>query len=414
VVPTPAERRHGALRVVLGVSGGIAAYKAVEVCRQLSDAGCEVAPVLTEAATRFVAPLTFTALASEPAKTSLFGDELDPIPHTRLGRWADVVLVAPATADLLARYASGMANDLLTATLLATRAPVVVAPAMHTEMWEHAAVRANLQTLRARGVAVVEPESGRLAGGDEGPGRLADPARICAAVLALRATDAVGALEGRGVLVTAGGTREAIDPVRVLTNRSSGRQGHAIAEEAARRGARVVLVTASSLTLADDVAGNVQRCDVESARQMRDAVRAHLSVVDVVVLAAAVADFRPATSATTKLRRSDGVPTIELEPTDDVLADVVDHRRDGQLVVGFAAETGDALERGREKLAKKGCDLLVVNDVAKPGAGFDVATNEVVILASDGTEEHVGMTTKQAVAARLLDSVGRRLARGGT
>jgi phosphopantothenoylcysteine decarboxylase/phosphopantothenate--cysteine ligase len=409
------EERHAALRVVLGVSGGIAAYKAVEVCRRLSDAGCEVAPVLTEAATRFVAPLTFTALAAQPAKTSLFGDDRDPIPHTRLGRWADVVLVAPATADLLARYASGMANDLLTATLLATAAPVVVAPAMHTEMWEHAAVQANLQTLRSRGVAVVEPESGRLAGGDEGHGRLADPARICAAVLALRATGAApGALRGTGVLVTAGGTREAIDPVRVLTNRSSGRQGHAIAEEAARRGARVVLVTASPLAVADDVAGDVRRLDVESAREMRDAVRANLASVEVVVLAAAVADFRPATSAPTKLKRSDGVPTIELEPTDDVLADVVDRRRPGQLIVGFAAETGEALERGREKLAKKGCDLLVVNDVAQPGAGFDVATNEVVILATDGTEEHVGMTTKQAVASRLLDSVGRRLGRGGT
>jgi phosphopantothenoylcysteine decarboxylase/phosphopantothenate--cysteine ligase len=396
---------------VLGVAGGIAAYKAVEVCRRLSDAGCEVAPVLTEAATRFVGPLTFTALAAQPAKTSLFGDERDPIPHTRLGRWADVVVVAPATADLLARYASGMANDLLTATLLATAAPVVVCPAMHTEMWQHAAVAANLEVLRSRGVVVVDPESGRLAGGDEGEGRLAAPERIVAAVLAACAPED-GPLRGRTVIVTAGGTREPIDPVRFLTNRSSGRQGHAIAEEAARRGAKVVLVTTSSLELDAAASGAVTRVDVETAREMRDAVRAHLADADVAILAAAVADFRPATSANAKLRRRDGVPQIELEPTDDVLADVVERRTSNQLIVGFAAETGDALDKGREKLAHKHCDLLVVNDVAKPGAGFDGDTNEVAILSDDGSVELVEMTTKRRVAAALLDRVGDRLAKG--
>jgi phosphopantothenoylcysteine decarboxylase/phosphopantothenate--cysteine ligase len=358
-----------------------------------------------------VAPLTFTALAAHPARTSLFGDDADPIPHTRLARWADVIVVAPATADLLARYATGRANDLLTATLLATTAPVVVCPAMHTEMWEHDAVAANLEVLRARGVRIVEPESGRLAGGDDGTGRLAATERIVAAVLATCAPPS-GPFRGRTVLVTAGGTREAIDPVRVLTNRSSGRQGHAVAEQAARAGAKVILVTTASLDLADDVADVITRVDVESAREMRDAVRAHLSNADVVVLAAAVADFRPASRAPVKLRRADGVPTLLLEPTDDVLADVVARRRDGQLIVGFAAETGDALVKGRAKLARKGCDLLVVNDVSQPGAGFDGDTNEVVILSDDEDAEHVAMTTKAKVATALLARVGVRLGKG--
>jgi phosphopantothenoylcysteine decarboxylase / phosphopantothenate---cysteine ligase len=394
------------------VAGGIAAYKAVEVCRRLTDEGCEVAPVLTEAATAFVAPLTFTALAAQPAKTSLFGDELDPIPHTRLGRWADVVVVAPATADLLARYATGLANDLLTATLLATTAPVVVCPAMHTEMWDHPSVKDNLEVLVGRGVVVVEPEAGRLAGGDEGPGRLAAPERICDVVLSVLARSEGTSLAGRTVVVTAGGTREPIDPVRVLTNRSSGRQGHAIAAAAALRGARVILVTASPLALDPGVAARVERHDVETARELHDAVLDVLGDADVVIMAAAVSDFRPADRSTTKLRRDHGVPTITLEATDDVLAAVVAKRRIGQVIVGFAAETTDAITNGRAKLAKKGCDLLVVNDVSAPGAGFDGATNEVVILADDGSEEHVALTSKQEVASRLLDSVVRRLAQG--
>ena len=395
---------------MLGVAGGIAAYKAVEVCRRLTDAGCEVAPVLTEAATAFVAPLTFSALAAQPARTSLFGDEADPIPHTRLGRWADVIVVAPATADLLARYAAGLANDLLTATLLATTAPVVVCPAMHAEMWAHPSVHDNLEVLRGRGVRVVDPESGRLAGGDEGPGRLAEPDRIVAAVLATAAP--TGPLAGRTVLVTAGGTREAIDPVRVLTNRSSGRQGHAIAEAAARLGAKVILVTASSLALDASVDALVDRRDVESARELHDAVLAVADDADVIVMAAAVSDFRPSRVATTKLRRADGVPTIQLEPTDDVLQAVVARRRHGQVIVGFAAETGDAVTRGAEKLVTKGCDLVVVNDVSKPGVGFDHETNEVVILGRDGEVAQVARTSKRAVAEALLDSVGRRLAEG--
>ena len=398
-------------RVVLGVAGGIAAYKAVEVLRRLTDAGCDVAPVLTDAATRFVAPLTFTALAAHPARTSLFGDEDDPIPHTRLGKWADVVVVAPATADLLARYAAGLANDLLTATLLATTAPVVVCPAMHAEMWAHPSVQENLEVLRRRGVVVVDPEEGRLAGGDEGAGRLVEPERVTAAVLAvLEPRD--GPLRGRTVVVTAGGTREPIDPVRVLTNRSSGRQGHAIAEAAARRGAKVVLVTASSLALDATVGALVDRRDVDTAAEMLDAVLAAAADADVVVMAAAVADFRPRGGSSTKLRRRDGVPTVELEATEDILGELVARRRAGQLVVGFAAETGDALTHGREKLARKGCDLLVVNDVAKPGVGFDHETNEVAILGADGTEQLVALTSKREVADALLDSVARRLAEG--
>jgi phosphopantothenoylcysteine decarboxylase/phosphopantothenate--cysteine ligase len=397
--------------VVLGVAGGIAAYKAVEVCRRLTDAGCEVAPVLTDAATQFVAPLTFSALAAKPARTSLFGDASDPIPHTRLGQWADAIVVAPATADLLARYASGMANDLLTATLLATRATVVVCPAMHTEMWEHPSVSDNLAVLTARGVIVVPPEVGRLAGGDEGAGRMADPATITAAVLGILDTGD-RSLAGRTVLVTAGGTREPIDPVRVLTNRSSGRQGHAIAEAAARRGAAVVLVTASPLGLDAACAPRVARHDVETAAEMHAAVLGALDDADVVVMAAAVADFRPVQGASQKLRRADGVPSVELEATEDILADVVAKRHDKLLVVGFAAETNDAVASAREKLARKGCDLVVVNDVSKPGVGFDHDTNEVVILGRDGSEEHVTLTSKRAVAEALLDSVARRLAQG--
>jgi phosphopantothenoylcysteine decarboxylase / phosphopantothenate---cysteine ligase len=320
-------------------------------------------------------------------------------------------VVAPATADLLARYAAGLANDLLTATLLATKAPVIVCPAMHTEMWEHPSVRDNLAVLAGRGVAVVEPDAGRLAGGDEGPGRLAAPERVVAAVLGVLGRSE-GTLRGRTVVVTAGGTREPIDPVRVLTNRSSGRQGHAIAEVAARRGARVVLVTASPLGLDPVLAPLVERRDVETAREMLDVVLEVATDADVVVMAAAVSDFRPTEPATTKLRRDEGVPTLALEPTDDVLVAVVAKRPAGQVVVGFAAETSDVLARARVKLATKGCDLLVVNDVSQPDVGFDHETNEVVILGDDGSEERVGLTTKQAVASVLLDSVCRRLAQG--
>src|SRR6185437_9134114 len=318
-------------RVVLGVSGGIAAYKAVEVCRRLVDAGVHVVPVLTEAATRFVGKTTFSALASEPVHDSLWDGA---IPHTRLGQTADLVLVAPATADLLARYAAGMADDLLTATLLATRAPVVVCPAMHTEMWEHPAVADNLATLARRGVVVVPPEDGRLAGGDVGSGRLADPATIVERVLQLLGP---ADLAGRHVVVSAGGTREALDPVRVLTNRSSGKQGHAVAEAAARRGAAVTLVTASPLPVDTP---SVTVVPVESAADMEAALGRAAATADVVVMAAAVADYRPKAPADRKLTKDDGIPEIVLEQTPDILAGLAARRPPGQVLVGFAAETG--------------------------------------------------------------------------
>jgi phosphopantothenoylcysteine decarboxylase / phosphopantothenate---cysteine ligase len=390
-------------RVVLGVCGGIAAYKAVEVCRRLVDAGVHVAPVLTEDAQHFVGALTFSALASEPARTSLF-DAPEPIPHTRLGQSADLIVVAPATAKLLGKYASGISDDLLTATLLATRAPVLVCPAMHTEMWEHPAVQANLSTLRARGVHVLEPESGRLAGGDQGAGRLADPAVIAARVIELL-HDGGAALLGRTVLVTAGGTREAIDPVRFVGNRSSGKMGHAVANVAARRGARVVLVTTAALG-ADD---GVEIVRVESADEMHDAVMARAAATDVVVMAAAVADFRPKAVAGEKLKKRDGVPEIVLEPTVDILAALGATKRAGQVVVGFAAETQDVRENAAAKLAAKRVDLMVANDVSAPDAGFEVDTNRAVLLDAAGGAEETALVAKEALAGIVLDRVAEML-----
>ena len=391
-------------RVVLGVSGGIAAYKAVEVCRRLVDAGVHVAPILTQDATRFVGAVTFSALASEPAQLSLW-DEASPIPHTALGQRADLVVVVPATAHTIARYASGLSDDLLTATLLATRAPVIVCPAMHTEMWEHPSVRDNLATLERRGVEIVPPESGRLAGGDSGEGRLADPAVIVQRVLQRLGRLSARDLDGARVVVSAGGTREPLDPVRFITNRSSGKQGHAIAVAAARRGAEVTLVTSSPLPLPADVTADIRRVDVETAADMEQAVGAAAEGAHVIVMAAAVADFRPKASADLKLSKEDGVPELVLEPTPDILAGLARRRTAEQVLVGFAAETHDALERGRRKLERKGVDLLVVNDVSAPGAGFDHDTNAVVIIEADGTSNEIPLTSKDAVANAVLDRV---------
>ena len=385
-------------RVVLGVCGGIAAYKAVEVCRRLVDAGAHVVPVLTDDATRFVGEVTFSALASEPVRRSLW-DDVDPIPHTTMGRSADLIVVAPATARLLSAYAAGYSHDLLTNTLVATRAPVVVCPAMHTEMWEHPAVVDNVALLRRRGVVVVDPESGRLAGGDEGPGRLADPGTILAAV-----EDVLGArrdLEGLDVVVTAGGTREPIDPVRFLGNRSSGKQGHAIAEAASRRGAAVTLVTTTGV--AGPPGARVVR--VGTADEMLHAVRACAPAADVVVMAAAVADFTPVAPAEHKLKKCDGVPSIELRPTVDILAELGRDRVPGQTLVGFAAETDDVVAHATSKLAAKGVDLMVVNDVSAPGAGFEHDTNEVRILGAGGELAHVALRSKLEVADAVLDAV---------
>jgi phosphopantothenoylcysteine decarboxylase/phosphopantothenate--cysteine ligase len=388
-------------RIVLGVSGGIAAYKAVEVCRRLVDAGAHVVPVMTRGATRFVGATTFSALASERVRTSLF-DDADPIPHTRLGQSADVVLVAPATARVIGTYAAGISNDLLTATLLATEAPVVVAPAMHTEMWDHAAVQENVATLVRRGVHIVPPEEGRLAGGDVGRGRLAAPAAIVAAVEAALGT--VRDLEGLHVVITAGGTREPIDPVRFIGNRSSGKQGHALAAEAASRGAKVTLVTTTALPVPP--AADVVR--VETAAQMDEAVRAVASAADVIVMAAAVADFRPAQVAAHKIKKHEGVPDIALEPTVDILAGLGARKRPGQTVVGFAAETHRVRQNATSKLVAKGADLIVANDVTAAGAGFEHDTNSVVIMHADGTEREVPLADKRAIARSVFDAVMNR------
>ncbi|HEV7525077.1 MAG TPA: bifunctional phosphopantothenoylcysteine decarboxylase/phosphopantothenate--cysteine ligase CoaBC [Acidimicrobiia bacterium] len=389
-------------KVVLGVSGGIAAYKAVEVCRRLVDAGIHVAPVLTDDAQRFIGALTFSALASEPARTSLFGGP-EPIPHTRLGQSADLIVVAPATAKLLAKFAAGISDDLLTATLLATRAPVLVCPAMHTEMWEHASVQENLATLRRRGVHVLEPDEGRLAGGDSGAGRLPDPARIAAHVLELLA--AGRPLLGRTVVVTAGGTREAVDPVRFVGNRSSGKMGHALANVAQRRGAHVVLVTTASQPIAD----GVEVVRVESAQEMHDAVVARSAQADVVIMAAAVADFRPKAISTEKIKKADGVPDIVLEPTVDILAALGRAKRPDQVVVGFAAETERLRENAAAKLAAKRVDLMVANDVSAADAGFEVDTNRALFLGADGSAEETPLLTKEQLAGLVLDRVSALL-----
>jgi len=398
--PEPLSPLRGAF-VVLGVTGGIAAYKAVEVCRRLVDAGAHVAPVMTRAATRFVGPTTFSALASEPVRTELFSDS-EPIPHTRLGRAADLVIVCPATARAIGEYAAGLSSDLLVATLLATDAPVLVCPAMHTEMWHHPAVVDNVATLRRRGVEIIEPESGRLAGGDVGDGRLADPEAIV-----LRAAAVLGRsrdLAGLRVVVSAGGTREPIDPVRYISNRSSGKQGIALADAAARRGATVTLVS----TVEPDPAPGVGIVLVETAEELREAVIAAAAEADIVIMSAAVADFRPKVAADQKLKRRDGLPEIVLEPTPDILAELVSKRAPGQVLVGFAAETVDAVANGARKLEDKGCDLIVVNDVSRPGVGFGYDTNAVTILDRSGGRRDVALTAKSAVADAVLDAAVAR------
>jgi phosphopantothenoylcysteine decarboxylase / phosphopantothenate---cysteine ligase len=392
-------------RVVLGVTGGIAAYKAVEVCRRLVDAGAHVVPVMTKAAERFVGRTTFSALASEPVQTELW-DGPTPIPHTRLGQEADLIVVAPATARIISAYATGLATDLLSNTLLATRAPVLLCPAMHTEMWEHPAVVANLTTLRARGVHVVEPAVGRLAGGDTGAGRLADPADIVAAAdRILGPRD----LAGTSVVVTAGGTREPIDAVRVIANRSSGKQGYAIAAEAASRGAGVVLVSTVDLPAPP----GVDVVPVETAEQLEDAVTARAGA-DIIVMAAAVADFRPKLAAPGKLKKNEGPPEIVLEPTPDILAGLGAAKRPGQVLVGFAAETDELLANAEAKLTAKRLDLVVANDVSAPGVGFGHDTNAVVLLRPGAEPVTVALRDKRAIAAAVLDTiVAIRSATGG-
>ena len=396
--------------IVLGVSGGIAAYKAVDVLRRLIDAGAYVVPVMTASAGRFIGATTLSALASEPVMTSMW-EGPDPIPHTRLGRRADVIVVAPATARLIGAYANGLATDLLTNTLIATTAPVVLAPAMHTEMWEHPAVVHNIATLMSRGVELVGPGSGRLAGGDSGVGRMAEPADIVARVIDVTPcrsdspAPSVKRLDGLSVLVTAGGTREPIDPVRVLANRSSGKQGHAIAAEAHARGAAVTLITTVEPDVPSGVPSGVAVERVETAEQMADAVFKAASSVDVVVMAAAVADFRPKVAASDKLKKRDGVPEIVLEPTVDILAGVAAARRPGQTIVGFAAETEDVVVNATAKLRHKGLDVIVANDVGAPLVGFGHDTNAVTIIRKDHPASSVARAEKRVIAAHVLDAV---------
>jgi phosphopantothenoylcysteine decarboxylase/phosphopantothenate--cysteine ligase len=351
-----------------------------------------------------VGEVTFSALASEPVKRSLWSDA-DPIPHTRLGQSADLIVVVPATARFLGSYAAGISDGLLTATVLATRAPVVVCPAMHTEMWEHPAVQENLATLTRRGVTVVAPGEGRLAGGDAGPGRLAEPDVIVAAVSGVLAGETSPGrtrdLEGRRVVVSAGGTREPIDPVRFISNRSSGKQGHALAQAASDRGAKVILVT----TTQEPVPAGATVVRVDTAAAMEEAVLEQAATADVVVMAAAVADFRPKAPSETKLSKADGLPELVLEPTPDILRELGHRRRPGQVLVGFAAETGAPADRAVAKLAAKGVDLMVANDVSAPGVGFEHETNAVTVLGRDGSRREVGLSSKRQVADAVLDSV---------
>ncbi|MYA14806.1 MAG: bifunctional phosphopantothenoylcysteine decarboxylase/phosphopantothenate--cysteine ligase CoaBC [Acidimicrobiaceae bacterium] len=383
--------------VVVGVTGGIAAYKAVEVCRRLVGHGAHVVPVLTDGALRMVGETTFSALASEPAITSRWNDRSGPIPHTAAGQRADAVVVCPATARLISDLRTGRSGDVLTATLLATRAPVVLAPAMHTEMWEQPSVQENLAVLTQRGVTMVGPSDGPLAGGDAGPGRMAEPTEIVAAVEAVLT---VPDLAGTRVLVTSGGTREPIDAVRFVSNRSSGKQGAALAEEAAARGADVVLVTTQSERAAGVPARVVA---VETAAEMAAAVELEAPHADLVVMAAAVADFRPAQPSGTKLKKDQGVPAVELEPTADILAALGASKGPGQVLVGFAAETEDIESNAVAKLRRKNLDVIVANDVSKQHVGFGHDTNEIVMFTADGARHHVPLTTKREAARAVLD-----------
>ena len=394
------------MKIALGVTGGIAAYKAAEVLRALQDRGIRVQVVMTHAAQEFVRPLTFAALSGEKVITGMFspGEELEPnidsaIEHIAVAQSIDALVVVPATADVLAHFAQGIASDFLTTLYLATTAPVVVAPAMNVNMWNHAATQANLQILRQRGVKIVEPDAGYLACGMTGPGRLAETETIVAAVL--QALGASQDLSGETVLITAGPTREKIDPVRYLTNRSSGRMGYALAEAALRRGARVLLVSGPT-SITPPGAAEVTR--VESAEEMRDAVLTLLPHASVVIKTAAVSDYRPKTAAGQKIKRK-GPMSLELEATPDILKEL-SSKKGTQIIVGFAAETENVLENARQKLVAKNLDAIVVNDVSREGVGFDSDRNAVTIISSDEVVE-VPETTKWEVAQRVLDQIVR-------
>jgi len=378
--------------IVLGVSGGVAAYKSAYLARRIIEGGAEVRVVMTSSAAEFVGPTTFSAITGTHPVVDLFGHQ-DVSPHTTLARWADAMVIAPATAATMARIASGLSSDALCATVLAMTAPLVVVPAMHTEMWEHPATRKNVATLKSFGYTIVDPEEGAPAGGDTGVGRLADPDTILAALSSVmeRSTPS-GDMADLTVVITAGGAREAIDPVRYIGNRSSGKMGNALAMTAARRGATVFLVT--SATAPPDAEINV--VEVESAKEMADAVWGLAPKCDIAVMAAAVADFRPTNIQDSKLKRESGAPDIAFEATPDVLAGVV-AIKDGPFVVGFAAETG-SLDDALAKAERKGVDLLVANDVAKPGSGFGSDTNEVTLIGPTGDMTPLALMSKSDAA----------------
>jgi phosphopantothenoylcysteine decarboxylase / phosphopantothenate---cysteine ligase len=393
------------MKVTVGVSGGIAAYKAAELVRDLQKQALDVHVVMTQAAQRFIQPLTFAALTGHKVITSLWtpegadpGDAASAIEHIDAAETTDVLVVAPATADILAKFAHGIADDFLTTMYLATTVPVIVAPAMNVNMWQHAATRANLEILAKRNVRVVSPDSGYLACGMVGAGRLADNQAIVDAVLSVlhRRND----LAGETVLVTAGGTREALDPVRFLGNRSSGKMGYAVAEAAQNRGARVILITAPTALRAP---ASCEVLPVTTTAEMRAAVMSRLDQATIVVKAAAVADYRPRVQADQKLRRS-GTLTLDLEPTQDILAEVVERRRPGMLIIGFAAETHDAVAHGRDKLLRKGADAIVLNDVSREGVGFDSDRNAVTFLTRDRAIELPEMS-KRELADEILNEV---------
>jgi len=392
-------------RVVLGVSGGIASYKSCILARRLTEAGAEVEVVLTKGAGEFVGPLTFEALTGRPVLSSLW-ERGRALAHIQLSQTADLIIVAPATAHLIARAAQGLADDILTTLLLARTAPLLLAPAMNDEMYVRPETQANLKQLRSAGVAVVGPEIGALAEGpSERPGRMSEPETIIAhAARLLRG----GNLAGRKVIVTAGPTRESIDPVRVVTNRSSGKMGYRVAEAAWERGADVVLIS-GPVALPDPIGVVVHR--VETTLEMEQAVRAELPAADVLIMAAAPADFRPSSPSDGKRPRVDGALAIPMEPTGDVLDSTRGVRKPGSLMVGFALETGDALAKGLAKLERKGLDLIVVNDALEPGAGFEKDTNRVALLGRDGTRQILPLQSKREVAEAILDRVEQIIGR---
>ena len=400
------------LHVIVGVSGGIAAYKACHVVRDFKEQGADVRVIPTENALRFVGAATFEALSGNPVETGVFS-RVDEVQHVRLGQEADLVVVAPATADFLARVAAGRADDLLTTTILVATCPVVLAPAMHTEMWLNPATQANVETLRNRGITVLEPAHGRLTGKDTGPGRLPEPQVIAELARTVQSTAAFApTLAGKRVLISAGGTQENVDPVRFIGNRSSGRQGYALGDIAAQRGAQVTIVAGATDQLEPPSGAEIVR--VRSTRDMRDAMAERAPGSDVIIMAAAVADFRPETEADTKLKKGqadEALSVIQLTENPDILKTLVQMRDAGQTratVIGFAAETDNELDYGREKLKRKGADMLMVNSVAGGGV-FGQSRNRGWLLSADGGQEEIPDGTKHEVAVRLWDAVERRL-----